>query len=926
MIGPKYYVSYLNFIVKNITLNYEDNNLQFIKSGWTINFVLLATFFSVTLLHAVDDMSWVIPGKTVYDDELYVKINSGISPIEVKVYDGIAQTGIPALDIINLNYGIYEFRKSFIIIDRVRANPRAADLDRWYTIRFPNDFDLFDILEAFSNCSQVELAELSTIYHKIYSPNDDLVQNQWYLSKCELSSAWDVSQGSEEIIVGIVDDGMDMNAEGENSLVIHEDIADNIWINFGEDIDEDGIITLDDWDGEDNDNNGYADDFHGWDYGGRDNWPDDFHGDGHGTHVGGLASAVADNEVGVAGAGFSCKLMIAAAYDRGNPDNVRYGYEGIVYCASNGADIINLSWGSDSGPFGRSQEVIEFALGEGVAIFAGAGNDNVFDNVNRNRHFYPCAYDGVFGVGASDQSDNKADFSNFGDYIDIVAPGVSMISTYPRNEYANLQGTSMSSPFAAGIGALMLSVRPNLTANELLEKMQLTSVDILEEDGPAGIQYRVNAGDLLNSTHPEFELISWDIHEWNGNQNGRAEPGESISLMFNIGNREGYEDAHGLTLHLENDDEAVSIIRTDRAIGNLAGGEIIELDRNRGMSFRVRRSEPHYTTFRLTVNSDEGWESVFELNLTLGHPYYLLMDDDSEGIQEYFEADLDSISIVHDTWNIEEDWFPSQEWLNAFSFVVWETGNSRDPLSDDEQALIGNYLEAGGSLLIIGQYIGDDHGDTEFFTNYLHSEHIADNVDVPQVAGVDGHPVSEGMEFLLIGGAAAGNNDSPSALSPLEGAETIFTYPQAEGSAGIYFSNGTYQVIYLGFALEAAAGLGGTTSRSEFIQTALQRFYEVGVSDDNSKITLPMDYFLSQAYPNPFNSTTSMQLSLPIRDNIKLQAIDLRGRTVSVLYDGWLNSGTHNFSWSVKDQAAGVYFMRFNWDGGSQSRRLVLLK
>ena len=67
------------------------------------------------------------------------------------------------------------------------------------------------------------------------------------------------------------------------------------------------------------------------------------------------------------------------------------------------------------------------------------------------------------------------------------------------------------------------------------------------------------------------------------------------------------------------------------------------------------------------------------------------------------------------TWNMEEDWFPSQAWLNAFDYVVWETGNARDPLSEDEQVFIRNYLEAAGNLLIIGQYIGDDHGDSEFF-------------------------------------------------------------------------------------------------------------------------------------------------------------------------------------------------------------------
>jgi len=902
--------------------------LHFTKSSLIQYFVLLTLLISISTVQAEGDLSWAIPGESIYDDEVYVKILSEISPLDVKIYDGIAQTGVASLDVINSAYGVYEFRKSFVIREKDKNNSYADGLDRWYTIRFPNAYNVFDVLDAYLSCNDVDVAEISTIYRKIYDPNDEFTRSQWYLSKCELPAAWDVSKGSEDIVIGIVDDGMDMNAEGEESLIIHEDILANIWVNPDEDLNGDGIITIfDDYDGEDNDDNGYEDDFHGWNFGHNNYWPDDFHDDGHGTHVGGLASAVADNENGVAGAGFSCKLMIAACYDRNNPALIRYGYEGIVYCAQNGADVMNLSWGSDSGPNGRGREAIDFALEEGVIIFAGAGNDNVNDQVNRRTHFYPCAYDGVFGVGASNQSDNKANFSNYGDFIDIVAPGVSMLSTYPRNDYANLQGTSMSSPFAAGIAALMLSVRPNLSGEELLERMQQTSVDISGEDGPPGIRYRVNAGDLLNSTHPEFELIEWSIHEDEGNGNGRAEPGENISISFEINNRQGFEDAHGITLHLETEDATLNITRSDIQLGDLAGGDALEVDRESGFTFSVRGSRPHYSTFNLTISSEEGWDSEFELDLIIGQPLFLLVDDDDGGeIQAYYQADLDENTYVYDSWNIEQDWFPSQEYLDSFRYIIWETGDSRNSLGDDEQAMIQNYLEADGNILLIGQYIGDDHGDTEFFSDILHARHIEDDLSVPQIEGVDGHPLSDGINFLLLGGSGAGNNDSPSSCEPIDGAEVLFNYTAAEGAAGTYFWNETYQVIYLGFALEAAAGAGSTTSRAEFIDLALKRFVEVGVKDDDAEFSLPTKFFISQAYPNPFNSSTVMQVLVPSRDNVLLEAIDINGRRVDMLHNGWLNPGVHNFSWDAKGQTAGVYFMRVNWQGGTQSRRVVLLK
>jgi len=141
---------------------------------------LLTLLISISTVQAEGDLSWAIPGESIYDDEVYVKILSEISPLDVKIYDGIAQTGVASLDVINSAYGVYEFRKSFVIREKDKNNSYADGLDRWYTIRFPNAYNVFDVLDAYLSCNDVDVAEISTIYRKIYDPNDEFTRSQWY--------------------------------------------------------------------------------------------------------------------------------------------------------------------------------------------------------------------------------------------------------------------------------------------------------------------------------------------------------------------------------------------------------------------------------------------------------------------------------------------------------------------------------------------------------------------------------------------------------------------------------------------------------------------------------------------------------------------------------------------------------------------------
>jgi len=624
--------------------------------------------------------------------------------------------------------------------------------------------------------------------------------------------------------------------------------------------------------------------------------------------------------------------MITAHYNRDNPDGGLYrAYSGVEYCGDNGADIINLSWGSYGPPSITDSSVIAYAQQQGAIIFAAAGNDNHEDHENDNQRIYPATYENVIAVACSDDRDHKSNDSNYGDFIDLVAPGIDILSACPRNSYESHDNTSQACPVAAGIGALMLSVESDLTAGQLLSWMQRTSVDIStvgENDQYPGIVHRVDAGFLLNSTHPMYEISEWEVIEINGDQDGRIERNETISINLTLANLEGYADAGNVTINLQNDDEWIHISTGEINIGDIANGDSHELTENQYPTFHVNgRSPIHYSTFILNVTSDEGCETSFELQMTIRQPLFLLMDDDDgEAFETYYHEDMMQRPIVHDTWDVSTGGLPSPDEFNSYSFVVWETGNDETPLSQEEQSLISGFLDNGGYLLLSGQFIGDDIGDTEFHRNYLKSRHLNDDTESLLLAGNENNPLTGGIDLLITGEGGAGNGSiSPSSMEPLDGAVSIFNYTTNEQEPGGIYYAGDYHLVYFGFAMEAVSGRGGTASRVELLERILDHFYETRV-EDGLNVVYPTSFKLGLPHPNPFNSRTLVSVDVPYGVEYVLEVIDLSGRQIDVLHSGSAIPGLHKYSWNAENIPAGVYLFNLKWDEGSISRKIVLVR
>ncbi|MBD2335973.1 S8 family serine peptidase [Calothrix sp. FACHB-156] len=315
-------------------------------------------------------------------------------------------------------------------------------------------------------------------------PNDPSYNRQWGLEKINAPAAWNYAQGSKSVVVAVVDTGIDYK---------HPDLAANIWTNTKE-ISGNGI---------DDDNNGYVDDIHGWDFGDNDGDPNENDTTkpsyGHGTHVAGILGAVGNNNLGITGVSPNVSIMATKHYRAGDSQGYLWDVpKGIRYAVDNGAKIINLSLGSSS--FDQAQlDALTYANQQGVLVIASAGNNGRDNDVTP---YYPANYDlpNIITVASLDknETDKKeneklSSTSSYGaQSIDIAAPGVKIYSTFPNAQYATWGGTSMAAPLVAGAAALLLGANPKFTVLELRHAI-LSSVQQV-----ASLQGKVNTGGYLD--------------------------------------------------------------------------------------------------------------------------------------------------------------------------------------------------------------------------------------------------------------------------------------------------------------------------------------------------------------------------------------------------------------------------------------------
>lgn len=406
--------------------------------------------------------------------------------------------------------------------------------------------DIWSIVDNTNSQNTVEIAEpvykYFTSEESVPSAEDNKgMDKQWYLKDQKLESVWGNEDygntAGEGTVVAVIDTGVDYN---------HEDLQDNIWTNSAE---------VSGTTGADDDNNGYVDDVHGINLIDPNETPMDDHG--HGTHVAGII-AMENNNVGGVGIAYKSKIMPIKA---GGSDGTFYSSDiakGIEYAYKNGADVINMSFGS-SAHSALIENALQDAFGSCVLV-AAAGNESTptADCPLGGRNMYPASYSYVIGVMAYDEANSFASFSNW-DYkpnanaeYEVVAPGVSVYSTLPNGRYASWNGTSMAAPMVSAEAAILrssLKDKSTYSSRYIMGQLVGATEDTItycNEDVKRTYNYKKLSltASLTNKPKPNItvdEIYAFDSEDISkaNNGDGIIQPGETIDLAIGLRNQWG---------------------------------------------------------------------------------------------------------------------------------------------------------------------------------------------------------------------------------------------------------------------------------------------------------------------------------------------------------------------------------------------------
>ena len=365
----------------------------------------------------------------------------------------------------------------------------------WQRVKLPANLSVNQALSSYKSSAAVEIAQPNFYYHLLSTTNDARFSELYGMQKIFAPEAWDLSTGSAATVVANIDTGIAYN---------HEDLAANMWRNPGEtpgnDIDDD--------------NNGFVDDYYGYDFFSNDSDPSD--AGSHGTHTSGTIGAVGNNSLGVVGVSWNVRLMAIKIYSPNGYDTTSaqlinaYNYVRMMKNRGVNIRVTNNSYGgcAEACDYDQATKDAIDALGDaGVLQVFSVGNSG--QNVDTTPN-YPSSYTSpsILAVAASDQNDNRPGFSNFGATgVDLAAPGIVILSTVSSGGYGFSSGTSMAAPHVTGAAALLASYNPTLSAASLKATL-MNTVDILPQwNGVVKTGGRLNVAKALqNPTICTFTL------------------------------------------------------------------------------------------------------------------------------------------------------------------------------------------------------------------------------------------------------------------------------------------------------------------------------------------------------------------------------------------------------------------------------------
>ena len=746
---------------------------------------------------------------------------------------GAIALGIPSLDEKISRFGIYSLEKRFKY-NPAKLRKELPDLSRIYKLSFPESFPVNEVVEAFAKDPKVEYAEVIPIGHLADVPDDSLYSQLQHLPQIFAPQAWDVHKGengTEEIVIAINDSGVDWD---------HVDLRDNVWQNIAEDADNDGhtmeyngtqwVLDPGDLNGVDDDLNGFTDDLLGWNFISNTGDPNPIPSNPfgyHGTHCAGISNGVTNNGTGIASISWNLTLM-PICMDQNN--TCIYAYDGIIYAAENGADIISNSWYWGYNYSVANQEVISYATGLGSIIIAAAANDNISPMP------YPASYQNVISVASVNVDDTKAPYSNFNLAVDISAPGSSIISTVPDNNYLATSGTSMATPCIAGCLGLLKSYHPDWSNDKLITQV-LGTADNIDSLNPYYINMlgtgRVNAYRMLSEENvtPFLKLEFLSVTPDDENGNGINEQGENVMLNFCLHNYAQGLGANNVIVSVSTDDPDIIII-------NVSGNAYIPSDSTFSINNQIEiqvsaNASSHVAELTLHFDSDGpilmGEDNVFEVMVA---PSGIFVFEGEENGQDYSGA---YITGFLDHLGYEYTYANSFPALLGFETVFLSFGNpgiNKDKgtqFTKNNSLIIQQYLESGGKLYIeiggmFNKMVSSGYPNIAvmkqlFGVNVFNLSFVENPIDT--LFGVDNTP----MEEMMFAGSDQFYNWYIDKLTPQP--EAIIPFTEKDyGNVAIMYEGPSYgqKTFYMGYSLAELHDRDATSSRYNVLLKAMQFF------------------------------------------------------------------------------------------------------
>ncbi|MXX96132.1 MAG: S8 family serine peptidase [Rhodothermaceae bacterium] len=601
---------------------------------------------------------------------------------EVSFANKSSSTGLQTFDRMAATLGVHTIERVYLFLDHVVPTPKTRRnlmaLRRTYYVRYHADAAPRLVAKQLDGVPGVVYAEPVLVNHtsalttrEHADPDDPRFGGQTHLRHMYLPEAWEVVKGenrSPRVVIAIVDTGGEWR---------HEDLVGNVWTNSDEIPDN----------GEDDDNNGFIDDVHGVDFNDHDdNDPtppslDNYHG----TASAGSASAVTDNGVGIAGPAWNAEIMHISGYS----------YEGILYAAVNGADIINASWvsgrsGTYQSLFRLPDQTLNLATDMGALVVAAADNQGRNNDVHPIR---PAGHPRVLSVGATEKDSRvKADFSNYGKLVNVFAPGVSIPSTYRNNGYDLYGGTSAASPLTAGVAALVKTRFPEMTPDAVREHVRLTSENIdAENPGLAGQLGRGYVNALAAVQEPTLPAVRLKRWSWtDSDRNRKIASGDRVTITATMVNY--LIDARQLSVGLVGAEPYAFLDMTlaESYVGSLASGDSVIVR----FEFAVTTNAPANQWVRLYTRVREGAHADGPDMISLRINYEL--DSVYESLSALYRA------TGGDNWNDNDKWdftiMPTEDELYRWhgvdlfnGFLIW-LFLSYNNLTGEIPAQLGNLL------------------------------------------------------------------------------------------------------------------------------------------------------------------------------------------------------------------------------------------